>query len=81
MSAIERAFRCPECGGISPVNVFWNRPEVLATLEDEGLQCLHCDTEYEWEAFVTVFGLPREMCEKNYYPQKSETQLTLNLKE
>jgi hypothetical protein len=67
MSDLERSFRCPKCGGISPVNVFWDRPEILATLEDDGIACLHCDAEFDDTAEVTVFGLPRDQCEKHYY--------------
>jgi hypothetical protein len=81
MSHLERAFVCLKCRGISPVNVFWDQPEVLMTLEDEGIQCLHCDAEYQWESLVTVFGLPRDMCEKHYYPQRSDSQLLLGLED
>jgi transcription elongation factor Elf1 len=77
MSNLVRAFRCPTCGGISPVNAFWDRPEVLATLEDDGVQCLHCDAEFEWEVLVTVFGLSRDKCEKHFYPSVSSVQPSL----
>jgi hypothetical protein len=81
MSHLERSFRCPKCGGISPVNAFWDRPYVLMTLEDEGIQCLHCDAEYKWECLVTVFGLPRDMRERHYYQQRSDSQLLLGLED
>lgn len=64
MSHLERSFRCPKCGGISPVNVFWDQPEVLATLEDDGVACLHCNAEFEDASELSVFGLSHEKCRK-----------------